>query len=88
MIVTPVPIPVGVILIAIIGLRTDEITKSANLNMLLSSQDPNESNGSLQNEMSALPGTLPNQSESSVIVGVPRMNVLNSQAAKKVNTNN
>ena len=87
MIITPGPIPVGVILNAIFGFRTYEITLSAELRMLLSRKDPNDNNGSLQNEMRALPGTLPNQSESSVKVGVPRIKVLKNQAAKKVKTN-
>ncbi len=87
MIATPGPIPAGVILNPITGLRTYAMTIWATLRMLLSRKAPNANNGYLQNEMSALPGTLPNQSESSVKVGVPRIRVLKNQAAKKVNTN-
>ena len=62
--VIPGPIPAGVTRIAIIGLRTHAMTISATLSILLSRKAPKASNGSLQNETSALPGTLPNQSES------------------------
>ena len=87
MIATAGPIRGGVIRVASIGFLTAVITKLANPDRLLSREDPNATRGSLQKAISALPGTLPSQSESRVYVGVPRINVLKSQAAKNVNTN-
>ncbi|CAD6493680.1 MAG: hypothetical protein CHKLHMKO_00519 [Candidatus Argoarchaeum ethanivorans] len=46
---------------------------------------PNAINCLLQNEISALPSTRPNQSESTVYVGMPRTIALNNQNAGNVN---
>lgn len=57
--VAPVPIFPGVILIAIIGFRMNEMKKWATLRVHLSRKAPNANKGTLQKETSALPGTLP-----------------------------